>query len=610
VRASVWLLRQAEGFVIGIILTALILTALGLGAAVAFGAEVRLRDERARETLRAGGRSSTRSPPFFEFAPANGAGMPSACGPCANFVKDPQALDSANWSLASTGAAIPTRTANAATAPDGTLTAERLQVPLTTAAQYSYLFTAAAAFTGANPTSCSVYVKGVSGAGTIEIGMDNGVNYFTTSGAFTATDWTVIKVENKNTTGGSFLYLGNLGVTGNPGALGATGRSAVDVYLWGAQCNAGATANVYSPVPTGSKGELLTFNRASTAWCSRANELTGIVNGDLIECASGAPRVMPGGAGTGPVGLAVWEARTNVALRSQQFDDVAWVSEFAGGVGAATRTANFATAPDGTLTADRLQFPAVSGVQYSLIKQTFVASTNSAAVYVKGNGTSGTLAVWLTASGGGCQLCAYNSTTWTRCKHENAVAVTTFYIGNDALDCGTLPANDVLLWQADQHAATFIGPPITTLGTSATRVTEQGTGDPSFTIAAGKVDARGSFAATVILNGTIGGLAQFDSTRRLLYVGSSQARMFDGTTVVQTGVGTYPTVVPTRLWSMWSGLTMTVADTILGTTATGVFTGTMQTGTALQIGAGFSGGGPINGVIKQVCLDPNPSRCR
>ena len=46
------------------------------------------------------------------------------------------------------------------------------------------------------------------------------------------------------------------------------------------------------------------------------------------------------------VGLGVWEARTNLLLQSQTFDNASWIKSFS------TVTANQAVAPDGTMTAD------------------------------------------------------------------------------------------------------------------------------------------------------------------------------------------------------------------------------------------------------------------
>jgi len=77
-----------------------------------------------------------------------------------------------------------------------------------------------------------------------------------------------------------------------------------------------------------------TFTRASTGYAETAA-------GALVAFASGAPRITD-------KGLLVEEARTNLLLRSQEFDNASW------GKTNATVTADNTAAPDGTLTADKV----------------------------------------------------------------------------------------------------------------------------------------------------------------------------------------------------------------------------------------------------------------
>lgn len=71
--------------------------------------------------------------------------------------------------------------------------------------------------------------------------------------------------------------------------------------------------------PTGAKGEVLTFTRATNATCTRtvtgARSTTGIANGDLVVLSSNQPRVSYGSDGV--LGLLVEGSRTNSCLRSQ-----------------------------------------------------------------------------------------------------------------------------------------------------------------------------------------------------------------------------------------------------------------------------------------------------
>lgn len=80
-----------------------------------------------------------------------------------------------------------------------------------------------------------------------------------------------------------------------------------------------------------------TFTRAGAAVAATAG-------GGIVPFASGAPRITD-------AGLLVETAATNFIRYSQEIDNAAWSK-----VGSTTVTANQALAPDGTVTADRVQF--------------------------------------------------------------------------------------------------------------------------------------------------------------------------------------------------------------------------------------------------------------
>jgi hypothetical protein len=187
--------------------------------------------------------------------------------------------------------------------------------------------------------------------------------------------------------------------------------------------------------PTGAKGEAISCPRASTATCTKTATgglaTTGIANGDLVVLSSNVCRVEYDSGGV--LGLLTEITRTNTALRSQELDNAVWTTTVSG-VAAPTITANFATAPDGTTTAERIQFPATTGGQYSLVQQAavFSAGAVSACMYLRGNGTSGQICLSPGSSNGVSCLCPYVSTGWNLCKCENkTLAAGDFlYIGN------------------------------------------------------------------------------------------------------------------------------------------------------------------------------------
>ena len=91
---------------------------------------------------------------------------------------------------------------------------------------------------------------------------------------------------------------------------------------------------VYSIKPLDGAGDLV-FSRASSA--------TRVASNGLIE-----------------------KVRTNLVLQSQAFNTT-WALDNGGGTGSVTVTANYAAAPDGTTTADRIQI--TRGTAYSNIFQ-------------------------------------------------------------------------------------------------------------------------------------------------------------------------------------------------------------------------------------------------
>lgn len=85
----------------------------------------------------------------------------------------------------------------------------------------------------------------------------------------------------------------------------------------------------------------LTFTRSSPAWAYNSS-------GVLTSFATDAPRLDCDPVTLQPKGLLIEEARTNLLLRSAEFDNASWTKA------GATITANAGAAPDGTTTADKL----------------------------------------------------------------------------------------------------------------------------------------------------------------------------------------------------------------------------------------------------------------
>jgi len=377
---------------------------------------------------------------------------------------------------------------------------------------------------------------------------------------------------------------------------------------------------------TGAKGEALTFSRASTATCSKGVENgQGINNGDLVTCAINQARIEPGGDGTGGLGLLVESSRTNSALRSQQFDDLSW-STAATGVSAVVVTADQAVAPDGTTTADKLDFAATTAGQDCAIHQA-VAACNGVScahsVYVKGVSGSGTIDMCAGNATYVCTACAYTTTSWTRCSAVTNSATAVFYAGNaTSINGGTArPLQSVYLWGGQAEAGAYPTSYIPTVGAGVTRVLDSA----SFAVATGTLIS--SLAAT----GVNPALAAANFPRYLV-VRQTPANYLDlyargavpsvAVDALISAVANSPFTSPPTLTTgqgraAWYSINSTHWGRCFNgacnggdvVTATSLITAGAAD-TTLWIGSYYNNTLQMDGVVKRVCLDPDPSRCR
>jgi len=121
---------------------------------------------------------------------------------------------------------------------------------------------------------------------------------------------------------------------------------------------------------TARKGPTPTFTRASTA--------TFVGSDGLIQSAAiNAPRFDHDPVTLACKGLLIEESRTNLALRSEEFDNSSW------GSGSVTRTANQIDSPSGSTSADLIT--SITGNFGGKLSQnfTFLATTYTASVFVK-----------------------------------------------------------------------------------------------------------------------------------------------------------------------------------------------------------------------------------
>jgi hypothetical protein len=237
----------------------------------------------------------------------NSAGLVEVCP--WNLLQQSETFDNAAWSK--TGATV---TANDITAPNGTLTADKI------------------VFSGANKTinqsvnidgaisTRFVYVKGTAGE-TISID-----DIFTSQPNITLTgDWQLVGFTSATPNGYGF------GISTYGGATART------IWLWGAQLNIGSTAKPYFP----------TTDRLNV------------------------PRLTYQNGGGGCPSLLLEKQSTNLFTYSEQLDNGAW---FTNGL---TVTANQGVSPDGTQNADLLDDGTASSTQHWIYQGTSFSNSTA-----------------------------------------------------------------------------------------------------------------------------------------------------------------------------------------------------------------------------------------
>lgn len=244
--------------------------------------------------------------------------------------------------------------------------------------------------------------------------------------------------------------VGGWGFGGNP--RGASQSPAF--FEFAPASGAGMGTACACTVPTGSKGQPLTFTRSGSATCSKVGAATtGIANGDIVLCGGNQPRIEPS---AGALAIRMEAPRTNAALQSQSLDLSPWLTDTSPAA-TVTVTANAATAPDGTVTADRLEFPARSGTEYAVRYQPVLStSSGSVSIYVRGNGQSGSISLAADGALSTAIDCAYVSTEWRRCVLSAAnTRISVGSVVGYGSTSGSKPALDVFLWGAQVEGTGF-----------------------------------------------------------------------------------------------------------------------------------------------------------
>ena len=376
-----------------------------------------------------------------------------------NIFKYSEQFDNVNWDKSSG-----TITANATTAPNGTTTAD-----LFTANGVLGVHDFFQGFTGGSQTTASIYVK-KNTAQYVYISLNyqsSGVNWAT--GIYNLDALTTATFQS----GGVTNQVATISDAGN-GWRRITLK--VDTANTALFCMYGV-ADSMSPT-LGSRGRVENSSSASFyAWGAQVVEGSVAKDYQKTETRLNIPR-LDYSNGTCP-SILVEPQRTNLLTYSSSFDNAFWGKDNNGSGTLPVVTANYATSPDGTTSADRIQFTNIGGsgsaANYSLVGAfpLSLPSTGTATFYMKSNTSSNqnVLCYWGAGQGDVFQV----TTEWQRFSLDNLSASGTsnlaigtrggtgnFYSGGDEV-------LDILVWGAQLETGSYATSYIPTTSASVTR---------------------------------------------------------------------------------------------------------------------------------------------
>ena len=340
-----------------------------------------------------------------------------------NAIQYSEDFANAVWGIPNGGSSVVV-TSNATTAPNGTATADKIEIANGTNDRIEQVSTAPILTSGL-PCTFSCYIKSVSGTG--KVGIRSGQSGVSSVLSYTNEWQRLTWTFNAAATNEIPQFCNSTLVFG--------ADSAPSFYAWGAQLNIGSTAKPYFP----------TTDRLNV------------------------PRLTYQNGGGGCPSLLLEKQSTNILTYSEDFTNAAW-AKLDSGSGSTTPvvTANYATSPDGTQNADRLQCTLGSS-GYSLIQQSpTVSGTHTGSIWVKSN-TGANQNVYFRVSA--------NSTAYVVTPEWQRINITE--ANGDYLTIGlrdqtgyTNYSCDILIWGAQLEASSYATSYIVSTSSSATRVAD------------------------------------------------------------------------------------------------------------------------------------------
>ena len=345
-----------------------------------------------------------------------------------NFQIYSEQLDNSAYSKGSGGgASVPIVSANQEIAPDGKQTAEKIVLPAVSGVGAHSLLYRTFSLTGSH--TASIYLKGAVGGETVYLFYYSGGAYHETPCVLT-TSWQRC----------GFTFTGSGSATWQLGvdlrSAGQSAQPAQTFYAWGAQTEATDPATM-----------------APTAYIKTTSQALAAPRFDHTPT-------------TGNV-------TTNLLTYSEMFDNAAWTKGGAGTGTAPIVTPNAGTAPDGTLTAERVQLALNGGTTssdtsnlYRTPGWTVTGIPYTASVWMKSyDGASYDVAIdynglntnVVTVTNQWQRFSATITSLDTVVRTFSAVRLRGSYANSDSAD--------ILLWGAQLEASPSAGPYVRTLGT-------------------------------------------------------------------------------------------------------------------------------------------------
>lgn len=467
------------------------------------------------------------------------------------------------WIVA--GNMSPTLTTGAGTAPDGSPYAQVDFLATPGASDRSIVYASGAVPAG--QATGSFYVKGRTGSGTLYANIQ-GVGSADVGCAYNSTDWSLCSVTATVTAGTEYFVIGS-----DRSVFPAEPASPTQsVYIYGARLDPGAARG------------------------------GGYVSPMLVTIPANTARVEP-------EGLLLEGGVTNALLYSSDLTNAAWSAN------SSTATAVYGIAPDGTLTASRVQFTGSSNV----FQGAALASTNaSISVYMRAtSGTVSSVALNLKDATSGYSLLSTTTPTLTTQWQRVSVASTSFTSGHSAVMELKLASGsaDVQVWGAQLEIGNSPSSYVPTTSSTAIRGSDlmqaslnaimPASGSASLDATPGFTGV--PFSSIYLLQFYVGGAGVSSA----MYGQDTDVASYLGAQYVVAG-GSYQNGIPKHYVLNWTNTSKTFSNVTQGTGGSATFATSNIVGSdnvRLGVGPGVNTPSPPMWV-KNFCIGATPGVCK